>query len=202
MSRSRRTRTTRVQRRSSPRRAVPGATKFLPLGPVSGQEEAHHRLTPDPSATYSRWHADGANHRGRRPVPPAQCGEWRSLVARSVRDAEVGGSSPLSPTITSDRKHTVTDQALGHHLGNVTGCSKAGGDGSQHNPSLNRHASGETSVTKPSPTTIARPPAHHRSSSMCPRVAPPTEATTKQPMLATTKRDATGLGDAPPTINE
>ena len=129
MSRSRRTRTTRVQRRSSPRPAVPGATKFLLLGPVSGQEEAHHRLTPDPSATYSRWHADGANHRGRRPVPPAQCGEWRSLVARSVRDAEVGGSSPLSPPITDDRKHTVTDQALGHQLGTGTGCSKQGKTG-------------------------------------------------------------------------
>ena len=26
-------------------------------------------------------------------------GEWRSPVARSVRDAEVGGSNPLSPTV-------------------------------------------------------------------------------------------------------
>jgi len=26
-------------------------------------------------------------------------GEWRSPAARSVRDAEVGGSNPLSPTI-------------------------------------------------------------------------------------------------------
>ncbi len=25
-------------------------------------------------------------------------GAWRSLVARSVRDAEVGGSNPLAPT--------------------------------------------------------------------------------------------------------
>ena len=26
-------------------------------------------------------------------------GEWRSLAARFVRDEEVGGSNPLSPTI-------------------------------------------------------------------------------------------------------
>jgi hypothetical protein len=28
-------------------------------------------------------------------------GAWRSLVARIVRDDEVGGSNPLAPTITS-----------------------------------------------------------------------------------------------------
>jgi hypothetical protein len=27
-------------------------------------------------------------------------GAWRSLVARTVRDREVGGSNPLAPTIT------------------------------------------------------------------------------------------------------
>jgi hypothetical protein len=39
-------------------------------------------------------------------------GAWRSLVARSVRDAEVGGSNPLAPTISffdrlSGRRQTV-----------------------------------------------------------------------------------------------
>src|SRR5680860_536190 len=32
-------------------------------------------------------------------VCSAPYGEWRSPVARSVRDAEVGGSNPLSPTV-------------------------------------------------------------------------------------------------------
>ena len=30
--------------------------------------------------------------------PRAQVGAWRSLVARCVRDAKVGGSNPLAPT--------------------------------------------------------------------------------------------------------
>src|SRR4029077_8304441 len=30
-------------------------------------------------------------------------GAWRSLVARIVRDDEVGGSNPLAPTITTNR---------------------------------------------------------------------------------------------------
>ena len=33
-----------------------------------------------------------------------QFGAWLSLVERTVRDREVGGSNPLAPTILVDRK--------------------------------------------------------------------------------------------------
>ena len=37
--------------------------------------------------------------RGALQVRADSVGAWRSLVARSVRDAEAGGSNPLAPTI-------------------------------------------------------------------------------------------------------
>ena len=39
----------------------------------------------------------------RLPPPAPLFGAWLSLVERSVRDAEVGGSNPLAPTTTSNR---------------------------------------------------------------------------------------------------
>lgn len=42
-------------------------------------------------------------------------GAWLSLVERSVRDAEVGGSSPLSPTIVRDYDDTVAEHTPARH---------------------------------------------------------------------------------------
>ena len=43
-------------------------------------------------------------------VPWTLIGAWRSQVARSVRDAEVGGSNPLAPT---NLTHLRTDLECG-----------------------------------------------------------------------------------------
>ena len=42
------------------------------------------------------------------------CGAWRSLVARSVRDAEVGGSNPLAPTFFLSEDPKDTPNELSH----------------------------------------------------------------------------------------
>ena len=42
------------------------------------------------------------------PIIPPAFGAWLSLVERTVRDREVGGSNPLAPTnLTIHQSHTV-----------------------------------------------------------------------------------------------
>src|SRR5665811_1658484 len=51
---------------------------------------------------FQQWHCCRDLFVAQQPVSvvcSAPYGEWRSPVARSVRDAEVGGSNPLSPTV-------------------------------------------------------------------------------------------------------
>ena len=44
---------------------------------------------------------------GSNPIIGSKLGVWRSLVARFVRDEEVAGSNPVTPTNQKARNHAV-----------------------------------------------------------------------------------------------
>src|SRR5262245_30064478 len=114
-------------------------------------------------------------------------GEWRSLVARSVRDAEVGGSSPLSPT---------KPYPSYPHPSQPPGRAAGAAGRREWSPA------GQDRLTKPArktaTSTRAAPITHHWVISAPSAV--PTELITTKIRPASRMSEAYGLGGTPPTM--
>jgi hypothetical protein len=89
-----------------------------PSEPIAGSTIAFTNCTSEQSARSISDQGGGAATEAPLPRQVGPCyhsvalsghsvGAWRSLVARIVRDDEVGGSNPLAPTISTKRSSRV-----------------------------------------------------------------------------------------------